>query len=94
MTGWPKGRPLARATIKAVAQFIYKEIICRHGCVLIIITDRGPKNKAVARELIKRYKIQNIIISLYNPYANSQIKYGYKPFILALQKLTLSLGKA
>ena len=67
LTGWPEGRLLAKADSQSIAKFIYEDIIYRHRCVLIIIINGGPKNKALVRELLCWYKIKNIVITPYNP---------------------------
>src|SRR6266542_2174090 len=39
-TKYPEARALANANAKSVANFIYEDIICRHGCPRKIISDR------------------------------------------------------
>lgn len=41
LTKWPEARPLKTATAKEVANFLYEEIICRHGVPSSIISDHG-----------------------------------------------------
>ncbi len=40
-TKYPEARALTNANAKSVANFIYEDIICRHGCPRKIISDRG-----------------------------------------------------
>ncbi|GBC33666.2 putative integrase core domain protein [Rhizophagus irregularis DAOM 181602=DAOM 197198] len=40
-TKWPEARALKIADAKEIARFIYKDIICRHGCPKRILSDRG-----------------------------------------------------
>ena len=51
LTKWPEAKPMKEATAENVVQFIYEEIICRHECPKIILSDRGThfKNKIVDR---------------------------------------------
>src|SRR6266498_4955978 len=40
-TKYPEARALTNANAKSVANFIYEDVICRHGCPRKIISDRG-----------------------------------------------------
>ena len=40
LTKWPEAKALSQATAKQVAQFIYEDIICCHGCSMRILSDR------------------------------------------------------
>src|SRR6266542_4178868 len=40
-TKYPEARALTNANVKSVANFIYENIICKHGCSRKIISDRG-----------------------------------------------------
>ena len=40
-TKWSESRAVAEANASQVSQFVYEEIICRHGCPQKILTDRG-----------------------------------------------------
>src|SRR6266511_2940143 len=40
-TKYPEARALTNANAKSVANFIYEDIICRHGCSIKILSDRG-----------------------------------------------------
>jgi hypothetical protein len=86
--GWLEGRGLRDATATAIANFIWEDIICRHGCPRRIIMDGGPENKnAIVDELLKRYNIKKIEISAYHPQANGLIEVGHKPIKNCLAKL-------
>src|SRR6185295_48337 len=41
LTKWPEAKPVTNATAKEVANFLYEEIICRHGVPSSMISDRG-----------------------------------------------------
>jgi hypothetical protein len=41
LTKWPEARPVKAATASEVANFLYEEIICRHGVPSSIISDHG-----------------------------------------------------
>jgi transposase InsO family protein len=80
LTRYPEGRNLRNLTSKAVATFIWEDILCRHGAVEEIVTDNGPEVKGAVDELCLRYKIHHIRISPYNSQANGVVENGH--FIL------------
>ena len=41
LTKWPEARAISEATAAQVANFIYEQIICQHGCPQKILSDRG-----------------------------------------------------
>src|SRR4051812_38926211 len=49
LTKWPEAKAMKDVTATNVVKFIYKVIICRHGCPKIILSDRGThfRNKLV-----------------------------------------------
>src|SRR6266511_6020837 len=58
-TKYSEARALINANAKSVANFIYKDIICRHGCSRKIISDRGSHfNNQVIEKLLERFKIR------------------------------------
>jgi len=63
-TKWPEAKAVKEATASQVAQFIYEDIICRHGCPMKILTDCGTHfNNAIIKELMENLGL-NIIIPL------------------------------
>src|SRR6266542_4038169 len=50
-TKYPEVRALANTNARNVANFLYEDIICKHGCPRRIISDRGThfKNKMIER---------------------------------------------
>src|SRR5947207_13018032 len=57
LTKWPEAKAMKEATAENVVKFIYEGIICRHGCLKIILIDRGTyfRNKLV-RGLCEKVK--------------------------------------
>ena len=86
LSGWIEGRPLRRAKAANVAQFLYEDVICRHGCFRKLICDGGPENKEAVQILAERYGIKRIVISPYHPEANGLVESGHKPVVDALSK--------
>ena len=41
LTKWPEARAISNATAEETEKFIHEDIICRHGCLQIILMDRG-----------------------------------------------------
>ena len=41
LTKWPEAKAIKNMKAETVVEFIYKEIICRHGTPLEILSDRG-----------------------------------------------------
>ena len=88
LSGWVESRALAKATSKAVAKFIWEDIVCRHGCFGRLVIDGGPENKKHVAEFTKRYGIDRVRVSAYNPQVNGMIERGHKPITEALARMT------
>ena len=55
MTKWPEAMAVKRADAITVANFLYNEIICRHGCLRHVISDRGTHfRNNVIKELTEK----------------------------------------
>lgn len=52
------------------ARFFWEDLICRFGCVPIIICDGGSEFKGAAKILLEKYGVQIIISSPYYPQGN------------------------
>ena len=74
MTSWIKGRPLKVENGKAIANWLFEDIICRWGCIKEIITDNGSPYKSAVGWLEQKYEIKGIRISPYNSKANGKIE--------------------
>jgi len=72
---WCEARPLIDKTTESVAKFIYDEIICRHGCTEIQISDQGREfvNK-LSEKLFKMTGTQQRVTSPYHPQANDLVE--------------------
>ena len=79
---------MTRNDSRTVAQFLFKDIICRHGIFRKCIIDRGPENKSLSEALIDRYGIKRVVTSAYHPQANGMAKRGFQPLVNSLAKLT------
>jgi hypothetical protein len=52
LSGWVEGIVIKENTSKNIADFVFRDVICRYGMPLRMVSDRGPKNKAVIDELL------------------------------------------
>ncbi|GES96338.1 DDE-type integrase/transposase/recombinase [Rhizophagus clarus] len=63
MTKWPEARPVSRATAEETSQFIYEDIICRHGCPAKLLSDRGTHfNNQMVEKLLEKFGIKHLVI--------------------------------
>jgi hypothetical protein len=74
LTSWVEARPLKSETGKAIAQWLFEDIICRWGCIKEIVTDNGSPFKSAVEWLAKKYGVKGIRISPYNSRANGKIE--------------------
>ena len=88
LSGWPEARALRKATSKAIADFLWQEVICRHGVFGKLVVDGGPENKGWLKALTDRYGIHRVVVSAYHAPANGMIERGHKPIVDALAKMT------
>ena len=74
MTSWMEGRPLKDENGKAIANWLFEDIICRWGCITEIVTDNGGPYRSAVGWLEQKYGIKGIKISSYNSKANGKIE--------------------
>ena len=71
LTKWVEAKAMREATGEKVAEYLYKEIICRHGCPKVILSDRGTHfNNKVVQDLCNRFQIRQQLSSPYHPQTN------------------------
>lgn len=89
-TKWPEARAVPEATATQVAQFVYEEIICRHGCPQKILTDRGTHfNNQLVAELMSNFGIKHHNSTPYHPQTNGQVERFNKTLKETLAKLAI-----
>ena len=87
-TKWPEAKAVSEATAKEVSKFIYEDIICRHGCLKKILSDRGSHfNNQMIRELMEKFKIKHGFSTPYHPKTNGLVERFNKTLCEALAKL-------
>ena len=89
LTKWPEAKALREATAENVVEFIYKDIICRHGCPGIILSDRGThfRNKLVDG-LCEKFEIKHKLSSPYHPQTNGLVERFNRTLCEALAKVS------
>ena len=81
-------RVLRAATSKAIAKFLWEDIVCRHGIFGRLVINKGSENKNLVKQFVADYSIKRVIISPYNAKVNGIIERGHKFIINALAKMT------
>src|SRR5438874_2594431 len=89
LTKWPEAKAMKDATATNVVKFIYKIIICRHGCPKIILSDRGThfKNKLV-EELCEKFEIKHKLLAPYHSQTNGLVERFNRTLCESLAKLS------
>lgn len=71
LTKWVEAKAMREATGEKVVDFLYKEIICRHGCPKVILSDRGTHfNNKIVQQLCNKFQIRQQLSSPYHPQTN------------------------
>lgn len=91
LSGWVEGRALSEASSHLIAQFLWEDVICRHGVFRKLVVDGGPENKGYVKYLANKYGIKRVVVSAYHPEANGMVERGHKPMVDALSKMTKGL---
>jgi len=72
---WPETRSLKSANAANIADFIYEEIICRHGAPKVIQSDRGTHFvNEIIKLLTERFKVKHALLSPYYPQSNGLVE--------------------
>ncbi len=88
-TKWLIAKALKEATIKAVSKFIYQKIICEHGCLKVLQSDRGTHFvNRVIEDLTEKFRIKHRLSSPYHPQTNGLVERFNQTLCEKLAKLT------
>jgi hypothetical protein len=89
LTKWPEARALSEATAEKVADFIYEQIICQHGCPQIILTDRGTHfNNNMISRLMEKFEIKHLLSTPYYPQTNGLVERFNRTLCESLSKMS------
>ena len=89
MTKYPEARAVKNADASTTAQFIFEDIICRHGAPKEILSDRGRNFIAkITEELCKRMGIHHKRSSPYHPQTNGLVERFNRTLCETLAKIS------
>ncbi len=86
---WVEERVLRAATSKAIAKFLWEDVICRHDCSKRFVMNEESKNKAIVETLIEKYKIKRMMMSTYHSQTNDLVKRDHTAIVNVLIKMTV-----
>ena len=86
-SGWCEARSLLNLEAKQIADFIWEDIICRHGLFGKLVVDGGTENMGEVIDILNLYGIHRIQVSAYHPMANGMIERGHRPLTDGLSKM-------
>ncbi len=86
---WVEERVLRAATLKAIAKFLWKDVICRHDCSRRFVMNEESKNKEIVETLIEKYKIKRMMMSTYHSQMNDLMKKDHTAVVNVLIKITV-----
>ena len=89
LTKWPEARAISEATAEKVAEFIYEQIICQHGCPQIILSDRGTHfNNNMIKRLLEKFDINHLLSTPYHPQTNGLVERFNRTLCESLAKIS------
>ena len=89
LTKWPEAKAMREATAEKVTEYLYKEIICRHGCPKVILSDRGSHfNNKMMEELCQRFEIKHRKSAPYHPQTNGLVERFNRTLCESLAKVS------
>lgn len=76
---WVEARAIKDKTATTVAQFIWEDIICRHGCAKIVITNQGREfNNSIVKLLFELTGTEQRVTTAYHPQSNGLVEVNNK----------------
>ena len=85
---WVEARALRNATARAVARFIYEDVICRFSCVPVLTMDNGAEFQGEVQHLLRTlYRCTAIFSTPYHPEGNAPVERSHDTLTNCLFKV-------
>jgi len=89
-TRWVELRALPEITADAVAQVLFEDIICRHGCPSKILSDQGQQFIGnVMKNLCDKLGITKIQTSTFHPQTNAHVE-RFNRYLVAAMRMNIN----
>jgi Integrase zinc binding domain/Integrase core domain len=87
LTKWPEARAIPDAKASSVISFFYEDIICRHGCPKVLLTDRGTHFvNEMLNSLCDSFGVKHRLSTAYHPQTNGLVERFNRTLCEALAK--------
>ena len=93
LSGWAEYKALWQASSRMVAKFLHEVWMARFWCPSVIMKDRGLENQAFTKELLERYNICIVQVTVYHPQWNGLVERGHQNIVNAIAKLASLASK-
>ena len=78
---WVEARAVRHANSESWAKFLYEEVYCRFGSVLLCLIDGGSEFKGAVEILFKQYGVVAIVSSPYHPEGNGHSECSHQTLV-------------
>lgn len=67
LSSWVEVKLLRTFFSRVVADFLWKDVTCCHGCYGKLVIDGKSENKDGIAELVEKYRVKKVMVSAYHP---------------------------